>query len=227
MTELELSGGWVHPTGGNPKSVTIAALGPSREDYYSSYLSPEPPPEIQTDEVWSVNRGGLFVRHDLLFVMDHIQGEAEKYPEYGKRLWDHDKPIITSDTAEEWPMHVYHYPWFSVERFIVDEVKSCHSDWFHNSIPFLLCYAAFIGVKEVYAWGCDYHHHLSGRVEDGHPNAAYWVGALERVGMVVKTPMSSTFLGANQREYIYGYRDDPRRDAMGKKKMFNELIGKK
>ncbi len=142
--------------------------------------------------------------------MDHIQGEADKYPRYGALLWKHDKPIITSDNSDGWPSHVHHFPFREAWNWLATSIRPIHGDWYHNSLAYILVYAAFIGVKELQIFGADYHHHSSGVVEDGHPNVAYWVGKLEAAGLVVKTPTDSGFLNANQRHWIYGYRDDPR-----------------
>lgn len=211
-----------HPTGGTPRSVTLVSLGPSREDYCMSMQEPVPA-FPSADEIWTLNRGVWHVPHDLLFVMDHIQGEAESYPEYGARLWRHDKPIITSDTADGWPDHVYSFPFDAVTSWLAADVKPVHGDWFHNSLAYILVYAAFIGVRELTVWGADYSHHRSGRVEDGHPNVAYWAGVLERVGLSVRVPSASTFLGANQRGYMYGYHRDPRAAARQRRERFKAL----
>jgi hypothetical protein len=217
---------WTHPTPGAlraPRRVTLVSLGPSREEYCMAMQEPEPafPPG---DEVWTLNRGVWHVPHDLLFVMDHIQGEADHYPEYGARLWRHNRPIITSDTAGGWPAHVHRFPFEQVQAWLRDGVNPVHGDWFHNSLAYILVYAAFIGVRELTVWGADYHHHRSGRVEDGHPNVAYWAGVLERVGLTVRAPSASTFLNANQRGYIYGYRDDPRDEARARRERFINLV---
>lgn len=214
---------WTHPTQKQPRSVTLVSLGPSREDYCMSMQEPEPGMPA-SDEVWTLNRGVWHVPHDLLFVMDHIQGEANSYPRYGARLWQHDKPIITSDTAEGWPAHVRAFPFADIQAWQREIVGAVHGDWFHNSLAYILLYAAYIGVQELTVWGADYHHHRSGRVEDGHPNVAYWAGVLERVGLHVRVPDSSTFLGANQRSYIYGYRDDPRDAAVERRARFRNLV---
>lgn len=215
---------WTHPTGASPTTVTLVALGPSQHDRIGVCLEPEFPSEFATDETWTLNRGVYCIPHDLLFVMDHIQGEADRYPAYGATLWRHRHPIITSDNCNGWPPHVLRYPFAEINAWITDRVSPCHGGWFHNSLAYILCYAAFIGVRELHVWGADYHHHRSGRVEDGHPNVAYWAGVLERVGLSVKTTESSTFLGANQRDYIYGYQTDPRQEAGAKRLRFLELI---
>jgi hypothetical protein len=87
-------------------------------------------------------------------------------------------------------------------------------------------YAAFIGVTELRVYGGDFASHNNGTVESGHPNVAYWVGCLERTGLIVRPYANSQFLNASQRDYIYGYRYDPRKIKQSRAK-FRALIEKK
>lgn len=217
---------WVHPTGKQPKVVTFVCLGPSMREYVQGIFKKDLSSAlIEADEVWTINRGGPVFRHDLLWVMDNIQGEADQWPHYGAELWKHDKPIITSDNADGWPDHVYLYPWDEIMAWLVEKVNPIHGDWFHNSVAYILVYAAFIGVKELRVFGADYASHNNGTVEAGHPNVAYWVGCLERAGLIVRPYANSQFLNAAQRDHIYGYRNDPRRVPFNRAK-FQELINK-
>lgn len=216
---------WTHPTGAAPKTVSLICLGPSRNTYVGAGLEPDLSDAIiGVDEVWTLNRGVSVIPHDLLWVMDHIQGEADKFPRYGATLWKHNKPIITSDNCDGWPDHVRKFPFNEVWNWLRTTVAPNHGDWYHNSLAYILVYAAFIGVKELRVWGADYHNHSSGVVEDGHPNVAYWVGRLESTGLVVCMPTESGFLNANQRHWIYGYRDDPRVIPANRSR-FNAMVG--
>lgn len=202
---------WTHPTGRTPKTVALLALGPSRNAYAAANLEPDLSDAVLgVDETWTLNRGLSLVPHDLLWVMDHIQGEADKFPRYGERLWKHDRPIITSDNCDGWPAHVRRFPFNEVWNWLRTVVQPQHGDWYHNSLAYIFVYSAFIGVRELRVFGADYSNHSSGVVEDGHPNVAYWAGRLESVGLSVRMPSDSAFLNANQRHWIYGYRDDPR-----------------
>ena len=216
---------WSHPTGRAPKSVTLVCLGPSRNAYLAGLFDDDLSPAVTgTDEVWTLNRGAGVFRHDLLWIMDHIQGEADKYPNYGALLWKHDRPIITSDDCAGWPDHVRRYPFGEIQEWLRVAVNPMHGDWFHNSVAYIVVYAAFIGVKELRIFGADYHDHRSGAVENGHPNVAYWIGRMESVGMTVMMPADSGLLNANQRGWIYGYRYDPR-TYPAKRKRFRDLVG--
>lgn len=216
---------WHHPTGNSPKIVTLLCLGPSREAYVGARLARDLADATEgVDETWTLNRGGGAFRHDLLWVMDHIQGEADRYPRYGAALWKHDKPIITSDAADGWPAHVHRYPFRLVWNWLAQTVRPNHGDWYHNSLAYILPYAAWIGVRELRVFGADYHHHASGVVEDGHPCVAYWAGRLESAGLVVRPSESSGFLNADRRDWIYGYRHDPR-TAPAQRARFRALVG--
>lgn len=216
---------WIHPTGKTPKTVNLLCLGPSRQRYLDACFTDEPDEIINTaDEVWTLNRGGLAFPHDLLFVMDHIGGEADKFPRYGAALWNHSKPIITSDNCEGWPAHVRRYPMLELWDWLRRNVQPNHGDWFHNSVAYILVYAAFIGVKTLRVFGADYHNHTSGVVEDGHPCVAYWAGRLESAGLVVMPVAESGFLNANQRQWMYGYKDDPRRIPAARAR-FRAMVG--
>lgn len=217
---------WCHPTGNHPTIVTLLCLGPSQHDYITAAIDHDRDESlVGSDEVWTLNRGLTVYDHDLLFVMDHITGEAEADPDYGMRLWHHAHPIITSDNATHWPPHVHCYPFEEIQDWLAGTVKPAHSDWWHNSVPYIIVYAGFIGVKRLRIWGADYHHHRSNQVEDGHPNVAYWTGIMEQVGLTVHPISSSTLLGANQRHVIYGYQTDPRLSASNRRRRFWHQTG--
>lgn len=216
---------WTHPTPRAPKTVALICLGPSRNAYVGGMFDHDlSQATTGCDEIWTLNRGAGVFRHDLLWVMDHIQGEADKHPNYGAMLWRHDRPIITSDDCSGWPAHVHRYPWDAIQTWLLNTVNPMHGDWFHNSVAYIVVYAAFIGVRELRIFGADYHDHRNGIVEDGHPNVAYWIAKMESAGMTVMIPADSGLLNANQRGWIYGYRYDPR-SYPARRKRFQDLIG--
>lgn len=203
---------WTHPTGKTPKTVALVCLGPSRNSYIGACFESDLSDSLAgVEETWTLNRGHSAFKHDLCFVMDHLGGEADKFPRYGASLWNHSQPIITSDNCDGWPAHVHKFPFKEVWNWTIGAVNPQHGDWYHNSVAYIIVYAAFIGVQELRIFGADYSMHSSGVVEDGHPCVAYWVGKMEQVGLRVMAPGDSAFLNVNQRSWIYGYRDDPRK----------------
>lgn len=191
---------WKHPTGREPKSVTVVALGPTKRDYYDMLTQHEP--EIVSDEVWTVNTGLRWCVADLCFIMDDMRWYAERYPAYGRDMRRTDTPIITSamhpgfDTAMLYPL-----------AQIVDEFGS-ENAYFHNSIPYVLAYALFIGVMRLHLFGADYT--MGGEVrEAGRANCEYWIGFCRARGMSVLVPSTTTLLDANQGPQFYGYLYQP------------------
>ena len=209
-----------------PKSIHLVGLGPSHHDFLQMWINPETPDVCwQRDELWTVNRGIWTLPADVTFVMDHINGEAANWPTYGWRLWNHDKPIITSDNLDGWPPHVYRYPFEEIWTFYSGLPRPARTEWVINSIPFVLMYAGFIGVKDIFCWGMDYHHHRSGRVEDGHPNVAYYIRVLEEIGVNVHIGSTSTLLDTNNRAWFYGYQNDPRPQTIARRAQFRRMVG--
>lgn len=215
---------WNHPTGNAPKTVNLICLGPSNSAYIGASMQADLDECLAADETWTLNRGINLFPHDLGFVMDHIGGEADKFPRYGASLWRHDKPIITSDNCDGWPNHVHKFPLDEVWHWLRTSVNPMHGNWFHNSVAYVIVYAAFVGVKELRVFGADYGTHSSGVVEDGHPCVAYWAGVMERMGLVCIAPAQSGFLNINQRDWIYGYRDDPRKMPANRAR-FRAMVG--
>lgn len=210
-----------------PKNVHLVGLGPTHVQFLRNFLAGDPPDFMMlADAFWTLNRGIWFVPHDLCFVMDHVQGEANRWPLYGARMWEHDRPIITSDTAvsNNWPSHVYEYPFAEIHEWAMDRPNPPDMNWIVNSVPYIFLYAAWIGVEKLHLWGIDYHHHSSSRFEEGKSNASYWARFAEECGVEIFITPDSTFMDMNNREFIYGYSVDPRPIRKAKQELFVKLI---
>lgn len=205
---------WIHPTGRKPRSVLIVALGPTKLDLLEMTTRHEPPAVVMdVDEVWGINAGANHiagrVAYDVLWVMDHLDGEERRLPGYAERLkrWlaRHGAPLITSQAgawSEVEGVHEYPLQW------VLDRVGH-ENAYFHNSVPYLLAYAWCIGVKELVIWGADYSHERSKRREEDRANAEYWVGWCRARGMTVWLPDVTTLCNSNRGAWFYGYRDQP------------------
>jgi hypothetical protein len=212
---------WQHPTGRVPESVLIVALGPTKLDLLEMTSAHQPAPLLMDcDEVWGLNGGVNHyagrMAYDVLWVMDHLEGEARREPQYMEHItrWldRFGAPLITSqrgdwmsetESGSGWPP-IYEYP--------IDLVLSNVGDsnaYFHNSIPYLLAYALTIGVKRLVIWGADYSHERSKRREDDRANAEYWVGFCRARGMEIWLPETTTLCNQNRGLWFYGYRDQP------------------
>lgn len=208
-----------------PKNVHLVGLGPTHVQFLRNFLAGDPPDFMTSaDAFWTLNRGLWFIPHDLCFVMDHIQGEANRWPMYGERLWKHDKPIITSDNCEDWPSHVRQYPFKTIREWAIGRKNPPDIAWIVNSVPYIFLYAAWIGVEKLHLWGIDYHHHSSSRFEEGKSNASYWARFAEECGVEIFIAPDSTFMDMNNREFIYGYQDDPRPHMLERREKFRRLV---
>ena len=191
---------WRHPTGQWPESVTLVALGPTKHDYYDMLTGHEP--EIVSDETWTLNTGVRWCKADLCFVMDDLRWYAERYPAYGADLRAADVPIITSQLHEGF--NAWAYP-------LTDIVAEFGAEnaYFRNSVPYILAYALFIGVKRLHIFGADYTFPGGVAREAGRANCEYWVGFLRARGMTVIVPSTTTLLDTREGAYFYGYLHQP------------------
>jgi len=203
---------WKHPTGQNPKRVAIVCLGPTKLDLVEVQTAHEPQRDLRhndVDELWGLNAGINWlwgrVKWDLVFIMDHLGGESAKHPQYGRHIAQLSNriPIITSDNTEGFP-DVFPYPL----RDVVTEVGA-ENAYFHNSLPYMLAYALFIGVKEIHLWGADYSHEQLKDRESDRANAEYWVGFCRARGVRVIVPESTTLLNSRNHGWFYGYLHQP------------------
>ncbi len=207
--------GWEHPgTCRWPERVIVSALGPSRHDFQNVQTKHEAP-MLDVCEVWGLNAGANWqsgrVSFDLLWVMDYLDGEVVKWPRYVEHLveWarERDRSIMTS-----WPGNysdvTIAYPLAEVQESIW-RVAPQTDPYLHNSVPYLLAYAWWIGVREIQLWGVDYNHpSMPGRAEDKRANCEYWIGWCRAMGMRVMYPNSSTICDANEGQWFYGYPRD-------------------
>lgn len=195
-----------HPTGFDPKHVIMLLLGESKRQYADVLAVSHERRFPEDAEIWTCNAGFRCWQHDLLFVMDDMEQEAFKWPTYGDDLEMHDRPIITSKAYKRWVMAV-DYPYDE----ICDALKLHQLDrYFRNTVPFMLAYALFIGVKKITIFGADYYHpSVPGISEADLANAEWWLGFLRAKGVAIELADNTTLMGANRPQSTYGYRFDP------------------
>lgn len=213
---------WKHPTGQSPKSVLVVALGPTKADLLEMTTAHQPPASVMDcDEVWGMNGGVNHfagrVQYDVLWVMDYLDGEQAREPEYARRIsaWQarNGSPVITSQAGQwQWKPStpIYEYP--------IDEVVRCvgpDNAYFHNSIPYILAYAYFIGVSRLVLFGADYSHEAIKRREEDRANAEYWVGWCRAKNMNIQLPETTTLCNVSRGPWFYGYREQPYRVLKG------------
>lgn len=201
---------FVHPTGSQPKRVIMLLLGESKADYANALaVAHDPPPFHPEAEIWTCNAGFRIWQHDLVFVMDDLEGEAFKWPQYGTELKDHDKPIITSTVYPPWAEVAEPYPFEEICKTLG---LQGFDRYFFNTVPYMLAYALAIGVKHVTIFGADYFHPAIGNAREGDiENAHWWLGFLRGRGVGLSIAQNSTLMGMrNAGRPLYGYRHDPR-----------------
>lgn len=215
-----------HVTGNNPERVVIVGCGPTMFDWHRGNLTYESS-FGRPDEVWTLNKALRTVRADVGFVMDDMTGEAIRSAEYRDDLDRCGTPIITSIVDDEvkrlYPSaRLHRYPIQAIINYcgyirerIVGNAMPCprqiHASarfvaaYMHNSIPYILAYALFIGVRHASLFGCDYTFPGQAAREDDRANAEYWVGLCRAWGMIVDVPETTTLLNTRDRRGLYGY----------------------
>ncbi len=197
-----------HPTGKKPQKVLMLLLGESKADYANMQgTTHDPLPVFDGCEVWTCNAGFRIWRHDVLFVMDDLELEAYRWPQYGEDLMQHNQPIITSRPYPSWNAQAYPF------REICEDLQLHGFDrYFFNTVPFMLAYALWLGVKHVSIFGADYWHPAIGNAREADlANAEWWLGFLRGRGVGISIAPNSTLMGMrNAGRPLYGYRFDPR-----------------
>jgi hypothetical protein len=152
-------------------------------------------------EVWTVNSGGLSLRHDLVFDM-HTEEYLYSQPYeqlnrlLGRRKWfeTHDKPIMMPRALPQYPTSVT-YPLKLV-------VESAKANYFTNSGAYMLALAYICGVQELLLFGWDYASTKkdgSQFVENGRACSEYWLGRLTEAGCTVVIPETSRLMESDIR----------------------------
>ena len=214
-----------HVTGNKPISIAIIGLGPTMLDWNRANFTYERQ-HGKPDEVWTLNKGLRTIRADVGFVMDDMVGEARISASYAQDLADVSIPIITStldrDVRDLFPnLNLHAYPLAEVQwavgRRVLEGVRAEVTaeemyrvgrdvgSYLHNSIPYMLAYAFYIGVKQVALFGCDYTFKGQEAREDDRANTEYWIGMLRGFGMGIQAPHTTTLLNICQRRSLYGY----------------------
>jgi len=228
---------WQHPTGNTPDVVDIVALGPSQREYHAHQHAAYNPPMSMPNETWAINKGLRTVKSDMAFVLDDLEGERRQSDRYASDLlaYAQDKPIITSELMDcerpTWSGQIHNYPLTEIIDHIgaglvarqgiphptnqqIRDAGLNAGYYLHNSVPMILAYALFIGVKEIRLYGADYTIRASDAMEENRPNCEYWVGFLRAWGIRVLVPSSTTLLNTDLNKRIYGYARDPMLNAV-------------
>ena len=228
---------WHHPTGDHPKVIDLIALGPSQREYHGHQHAAYNPVLSAPDETWIVNKGLRTVKSDLAFVLDDLEGERRRSQRYASEIiaYARSRPVITSELMDcersRWPGKIHNFPLTPIIDCLGKRLAFCQgiakptpaqardaglqaAFYLHNSIPMILAYALFIGVKEIRLFGADYTFRNADHMEENRPNCEYWIGFLRACGVRIRLPASTTLLNTDQNRRTYGYARDPVLDAL-------------
>jgi hypothetical protein len=223
---------WQHPTGNKPLVVDIIALGPSQREYHAHHHASYTPAMDAPDETWIINKGLRTIKSDMAFVLDDLEGEKRQSTRYADEILEYaqDRPIITSELMDierpAWPGQIHNYPlteivdhigaWLAQAQGVKKPTNREARDaglsagyYLHNSVPMILAYALFIGVRDIRLYGADYTIRASDSIEENRPNCEYWVGFLRAMGVRVRVPAGTTLLNTDMNKRIYGYAREP------------------
>jgi len=216
-----------HPTGNIPKTVNLIGLGPTQSDYHQINHAQYDPIIPIADETWTMNKGIRTLRCHMAFILDDLVGECEQSDRYHQDIANFGEPIITTiiDHSVSGILpgcQLYSYPLHEIIDFFGlrflnanftvslshDQIRSAGkrvASYLKNSVPMILAYAGFIGVKKINIFGADYDFPGSKTHEADKANCEYWVGMLHGQGIEVNVTDRTTLLSMNQGRSIYGY----------------------
>lgn len=198
----------MNPLETRPNSVAIVALGPSNHDYVNATCSKKE--FLRVDEVWLVNSANNSFRGDKIFVMDNLKRVESRFPIWAASLQRSQTPVITSVAYPDYPSSVA-YPLEAV----CDHFKD---DFMTTTVAYMLAYAIYTNVKDLYLFGCDFWYPGSKAVEPGMDCVSYYLGIAKERKMNFKIPQSSVLLDAHMTKFtaegkrhrpMYGYDYNP------------------
>lgn len=185
-----------NPLDTNPKSVAIVGLGPSISEFFSA--SAKKKDFLRVDEVWVVNSALDVLEADKAFIMDDLKDIKHRYPEWDARIRQTKTPVITCNKYDDYP-NTWVYP--------LEEVCECIKDDFFTTTPsFMIGYAIYKQVRDLYLFGVDFWYPGGAAVESGLSSVSYLLGIARERGVNFKIPDGSTLLDAHMVKF--GKKDD-------------------
>lgn len=221
-----------NPLETRPKSVAVIGLGPSHSEYFNARCSKKD--YLSVDEVWTINSAINALKADKAFCMDDLRHIERIYPAWSTILRRSTTPIITCYAYDDWP-NAYAYP---IEE-VCDNLKD---DLFTNTVAYIIGYAIYIKVKELYMFGCDFMYPDMKSVESGLQSVGYMLGIARERGVHYYIPNTSTLLDAHLvneqtgikdkesgklRRPLYGYHYNPGEAARAAMRGNADILEKK
>ncbi len=177
-----------------PKRRKVACVGFASN---TLHLVPWTDPSF---EVWSMNQGHLHCarRTDRHFEMHMPEATADiRDPDYLTFLKNCPIPIYMIQQYDEYPSSV-RYP-------IEEALRLAGRDYFMSTVAFMMALAINEGFEEIHLYGINLA--IGDEYFYEKPNAEYWIGKAEGMGIKVYVPSASSLLKQHRR---YGYHVDAR-----------------
>jgi hypothetical protein len=180
--------------------ITIVCMGPS----HAEWLQQTPYGMAQFGEVWTINCGGRFFPHDMLFDM-HTNEWLERHRllrEKKRRLeyMGRTKPVVMPYADPDIPCSVA-YP-------LQEVIELTGDDYFACGPSYMLALALVSGCQNLKLYGLDFSApHGIGHSERGRACCEYWAGRLIQSGTHVEVAKTSQFMAGADRTLhkLYGY----------------------
>jgi hypothetical protein len=177
-----------------PKRKKVALVGFASN---TLHLIPWNDPEF---EIWGMNQGHLNFkrRADRWFEMHMPEATADvRDPQYLDFLKTCPIPIYMIQRYEEYPNSI-RYP-------IEDAIRLAGRDYFMSSVSYMMALAIMEQFTEIHLYGINLA--IGDEYFYEKPNAEWWIGKAEGMGIKVHVPQASSLLKQYRR---YGYHVDAR-----------------
>jgi hypothetical protein len=177
-----------------PKRKKVALVGFASN---TLHLIPWTDPEF---EIWGMNQGYLNFqrRADRWFEMHQPEATADiRDPGYIDFLKSVPVPVYMIQRYDEYPTSI---------RFpIEDAIRLAGRDYFMSSVSYMMALAIMEGFQEIHLYGINLA--IGDEYFYEKPNAEWWIGKAEGMGIKVYVPQASSLLKQFRR---YGYHVDAR-----------------
>lgn len=172
--------------------MALLGLGPSKDGFFNHLVAHNGTWKAEYDEIWGINTALKFAQCDLYFVMDDMDLYTRHYPVYYKACVECKLPIITNNVRySDFPTSVC-YP----DNHVLQHFDGGYGYLLHSSLPWVIAYAIWLGVKKLGLWGIDYS--LPDRPdvtkERGRTCAEFWLGVAMGQGVRLQMPPNTTIL---------------------------------
>ncbi len=177
-----------------PKRKKVAIIGFASN---TLHLIPWNDPEF---ELWGMNQGHLNFprRAERWFEMHQPEATADiRDPNYINWLRQAQIPVYMIQAYDEYPCSI-RYP-------IEDAIRLAGRDYFMSSVSYMMALAIMEGFQEIHLYGINLA--IGDEYFYEKPNAEWWIGLAQGMGIKVYVPQASALLKQYRR---YGYHVDAR-----------------